>query len=160
MRVQSAAGAEDDRRAVPRTLIAPRPLDQVGESAVEDPREDRIARQHGRRRTSLDFVPRDEGAPSVLQLDVNVVRGERLDEACGKGVPGERRRPVDCEHARSHPGYLGGERLESALDHTADDRVPRVGVVAHAGGRSRRSIVNAALHEKSRAPSGSPVVGS
>ena len=80
--------------------------------------------------------------------------------ACGKRVPGQCRRPVDRDHARPLPGDLGGQGLESALDRTADDRVPRVGVVAHAGGRRRRSIVNAALHEKSRAPSGSPVVGS
>ena len=80
--------------------------------------------------------------------------------ACGKRVPGQCRRPVDGDHARSLPGDLGGQRVESALDRTPDDRVPRVGVVAHAGGRRSRSIVSAALHEKSRAPSGSPVVGS
>ena len=61
-----------------------------------------------------------------------------------------------CQHARSLPGDLGRQRLEPALDGPSDDRVPRVRVVAHSGGRSRRSIVSAALQEKSRAPSGSP----
>ncbi len=158
--MQGAAGAEDDRRAVLRTGLARRRVEQVGKFAPEDAREDRIARQHGCGRASLDLVPRREGVTRVVQPDADVVRRERLGEGYCKCVPRERRRPVDCDDAGLLPGNLGGQGLESVLDRTPDDRVARVGVVAHAGGRSRRSIVNAALHEKSRAPSGSPVVGS
>lgn len=98
--------------------------------------------------------------PSVDRLDVDTERGERILEARRERVPRQRRGPVDGENTGRLAPELGRQWCESALDRDPDDRVGRGWVVAHAGGRARRSIVNAALHEKSRAPSGSPVVGS
>ena len=105
-----------------------------------------------RRRASLDLVPRDEGAASVLQLDVDVVRRERsrrgMRQRRPKGAPPARR----SRHARPHPRYLGGERLESAArPHRRRPGTEGWGRSSR-DGRSRRSIVNAALHEKSRRP--------
>ena len=57
MRLEGTAGAEEDRRPAVRGELVLRPVDQLSQVAVEDPREDGIPRQHRGSRAPLDLGP-------------------------------------------------------------------------------------------------------
>ena len=141
-------GRRRRRRAASATPPAAAASKRSARAPVEDPPEDRIAGQHARCRASLDLLPRRRGSGERRPARPSTSRRrERLDEAC------ERMRPREAPPARRSravrlpsPGDLGGQRLESALDLAADDRV------AEDWGRSSRGRAQQEVERQRRAP--------
>ena len=127
------------------------PVEQVGEPAVAEPCEDRVAGQLGAGGPSQNLGPRREA-----RADVEHPRAQRGRERDGELLPRHCSRAVERDDPRGAPLTLGVERLEPDVDL---DR-SRAGSAAQGRTSRRRSSVSDALHEKSRLPSASPVVGS
>jgi hypothetical protein len=154
---QRAPGPEDERQVVgacrgPRKLV-----EQVGKRPLEGSAEDRIVRQVDARGPPLHLDPRCEVLPHVDQAALQPSLGESFGKRGSDELPRKRRGTVDGDQTGSPPEELGRERAVPHLDGPFHNRVARLGVVAH--GASRRSSVSAALQEKSRLPSGSPLAG-
>ena len=155
---ESAAGAEHDDRAV--RCHARQFVEELDEVPFEDAAEHRIAVQDAGRSPSLDLLPWSEKVASVDQLRPDTSPLEFLDESREQAIPGERSRAVDGDDPAVLPCECVRQRRVADLDLAIRDRVGGIRVVGHAGERSRRSSVSAALQEKSLTPSGSPLLGS